>query len=119
MLSWNCRGAINPNFGSVVSNMIRKHRPAIMIISETKVCGDKAKGIIDRLPMDGANVANSIGLSGGLWVLWDSEQVELSDLSSTEQEIHALVTSIARPPWLLSAFLRVPDLQSVGFFGII
>lgn len=44
LLSWNCRGAINLNFGSVVSNMIRKHRPAIMIISETKVCGDKAKG---------------------------------------------------------------------------
>lgn len=43
-------------------------------------------------------MANSIGLSGGLWVLWDSEQVELSDLSSTEQEIHALVTSTARPP---------------------
>ncbi|KAL4610263.1 hypothetical protein ACB092_08G038700 [Castanea dentata] len=58
--------------------------------------------------MDGAIVANSIGLFGGLWVLWDSEQVELSDLSSTEQEIHALMTSTARPPWLLSAICASP-----------
>ncbi|XP_075670257.1 uncharacterized protein LOC142640029 [Castanea sativa] len=49
--------------------------------------------------MDGAFVANSFGLSGGLWVLWDSEQVDLSKISSTEQEIYALVTSTARSPW--------------------
>lgn len=69
MLSWNCRGAINPNFVSVISDMILKFHPTIMIVSETKVCGDRAKGIIDRLSMDGAIVANSIGLSRGLWVL--------------------------------------------------
>lgn len=71
LLSSNCRGAINPNFGIVVSDMIRRYHLAILIISETKVSGDRAKDIIDRIPMDGAIATNSIGLSRGLWMLWD------------------------------------------------
>lgn len=84
ILIWNCRGANNPNFCNNVSDMIRRHYLTIMIITETNLSGDRTKGIIDRLPMDGAIVANSFGWSGGLWLLWDSDQVELAELSSTE-----------------------------------
>lgn len=90
--------------------MIRTHSPAIMIITETKVCGDRAKRIADKLPFDGAIFANSFGLSGGLWVLWDSNQVEISELSSTEQEIHVVVSTTANAPWLLSAVYASPRL---------
>ena len=72
MLIWNCRGALNPNFHNLFSNLICKHYPAILVIMETKVSGNRAKSIADRLPMDGAILVNNIGLSGGLWVLWDS-----------------------------------------------
>ena len=58
--------------------------------------------------MDGVIIANSIGLFGGLWVLWDSVQVELVELSSTKQEIHALVSSTAKLPWLLSTVYASP-----------
>ena len=84
MLIWNFWGAINPTFCNVVSDMIRRHYPAIMIITETKVSGDRAKGIIDRHPSDWVIIDNSIGLFGDLWVLWDSIQVELAKLSSME-----------------------------------
>lgn len=40
-----------------------------MIIVETKVSGEKAKRISEKLDFDGAIFANSIGLTGGLWVL--------------------------------------------------
>ena len=73
MLIWNCRGAHNPNFYNNVSGMIRRHCPAIMIISETKLRGDRAQVIIDRLPLDRAIVANSFGRSSRLWLLWDSK----------------------------------------------
>ena len=84
MLIWNFWGAINPTFCNVVSDMIRRHYPVIMIITETKMSGDRAKGIIDKHPLDGVIIANSIGLFGGLWVLWDFVQEELAKLSSTE-----------------------------------
>lgn len=69
VLIWNCRGAIQPSFCSIVCDIIRTHSLAIMIITETKVCGDRAKRIANRLPFDGAIFANSFGLSDGLWVL--------------------------------------------------
>ena len=72
ILIWNCRGALSPTFCSNVSDLVRVHSLAIMIVIETKVSGDRAKRITDRPPLDGAIFANSIGFSGGLWVLWDS-----------------------------------------------
>ena len=84
MLIWNFWGAIRPTFCNVVSDMIRRHFPAIMIIIETKVSADRAKEIIDRHPLDGVIITNSIGLYGSLWVLWDIVQVELAELSSTK-----------------------------------
>ncbi|KAL4645064.1 hypothetical protein ACB092_02G209200 [Castanea dentata] len=84
-------------------DMVRVHSPAIMIIMETRVCGDRARRIVDRIPMDGAIIDNSIGLSGGLWLLWDSSQVEVVEPSSTKQEIHTTVSSSSKPHWILSA----------------
>ena len=52
--------------------------------SSDLVSADRAKEIIDRHPLDGVIITNSIGLYGGLWVLWDFVQVELVKLSSTE-----------------------------------
>ena len=61
------------------------------------------------LPVDRAIYSNNIGFSGGLWFLWDSNQVEVSELSHIEQEIHVLVSinSIAQN-WLLSAVYSSP-----------
>lgn len=36
--------------------------------------------------------------------------MELSELSSTEQEIHAIVSSTSNSPWLLSAIYASPRL---------
>ena len=72
IVSWNCRGALNPSFNNFVLDLVQSHSPAILIVSETKVSGARAKDIIDRFPFDGAIHANNIGLTRGLWVLWDS-----------------------------------------------
>ena len=53
MLIWNCRGAINPTFCDVVNELVRLHSPAIMIIVETKVSGDRARRILENLDLDG------------------------------------------------------------------
>ena len=58
---------------------------------ETGVGGERAKDITDRLPFDGALHADTIGYSGGIWVLWKSDDVEVTQLAKTEQEIHMVV----------------------------
>lgn len=80
-----------------------------MVIFETKASGMKAKSITNRLPLHGAIHANNFGLSRGLWVLWDSNKVEVSELSSTEQEIHSMVKDLSLGVfWLLTIVYASP-----------
>ena len=65
--------------------------PDILIITETRIGGDRAKEITDRLPFDGAIHTDTIGYADGLWILWNSVTVEVTHLASIEQEIHAMV----------------------------
>lgn len=49
--------------------MAVNHNPAIMVITKTRVGGDRAKRIIVDLPFDGFITTETIGYAGGLWVL--------------------------------------------------
>ena len=44
-----------------------------MVIMETKLGGVRAKEIIDRLPFDRVIHTETIGYTGGLWLLWNSD----------------------------------------------
>ena len=69
IILWNCRGALNRDFTRKVFEMAVNHFPAIMIITETRVGGDRATKIIEGLPFDGFFVTETIGYAGGLWLL--------------------------------------------------
>nr|XP_023876032.1 uncharacterized protein LOC111988463 isoform X2 [Quercus suber] len=43
------------------------------------------------MPFDEADHTEIIGYASGLWMLWNSDRVGVTPLSSTEQEIHAVV----------------------------
>ena len=51
---------------------------------ETRIGGVRAKEIIDRLPFDGAIHTETIDFSGGIWLLWNSDRVEVIQLANTE-----------------------------------
>lgn len=53
IIVWNCRGALKPNFQSHVRELARNHNPAILVVMEMRVGGDRAKEITNRLPFDG------------------------------------------------------------------
>lgn len=109
LLIWNCRDSLSPTFCNNVKDLVRIHNPVILILMETKSSGDRASRIANRLPFNGVIFANTIGLSRGLWLLWDSSHVVITELASTEQEIHALVIpTYASSPWLLSAVYASP-----------
>ena len=65
----NCRGALSPNFGCVVADLVRDYSPTMMIVTETRVGGERAKVITDWLPFDGAIYTNTVRYAGGIWLL--------------------------------------------------
>ena len=75
----------------------------MLIVMETRVGGDKAKEIMDRLPFDEAIHRETIGYVGRLWLRWNLDRVVVSLLVATKQEIH------------LSVKVRPFDTQSLLF----
>ena len=84
ILIWNSRGALKPSFQTDIHELACRHNPAILVVMETKLGGSKAKEVSDRLPFDGAIHSETIGFTGGLWLLWNEDQVEVQELAKTE-----------------------------------
>ena len=91
IIVWNCRGAFKPSFQKHVGEPVWNHNPAMLVVMETRVKSSRAKEISDRLPFDGSVHTDTIGYAGGLWLLWDSDKMDVMPLANTEQEIHAIV----------------------------
>ena len=106
---WNNRGALKPNFQGHIRYLVQEHNLAILVVMDTKLGGDRAKAITDKMPFDGAIHTNTIGYSGGLWLLWNSDFVEVELLAKIEQEIHIEVqVRNSRLNWLFSAIYASP-----------
>ena len=88
IIAWNCRGSLKPEFQNYVKELVQNHNPAMLIILETRVGGDRAKEITDRLPFEKAIHTETLGYAGGLW---NSNRVVVSLLATTEQEIHVSI----------------------------
>ena len=109
VIIWNCRGARKPSFRKHVGDLVQNYNPAILVVMETRVGGDRAREITNLLPFDGAFHTDTIGYAGGLWVLWNTDRVDLALLASTEQEIHAEVkVRFTNTSWLFSAVYASP-----------
>ena len=109
IIVWNCKGVSKPCFQKHIDELVRTYNPAILVIMETRVGGGRAKAIIDRLPFDGSVHTDTIGFTGGLWMLWDSDRVDVTPLADTEQEIHATVkVRNSNSSWLFTAVYVSP-----------
>ena len=118
IIAWNCRGALKPSFQRHVRELIRCHNPAILVVMETKIGGEKSREITDRLPFDSAIHTETIGYAGGLCLLWNSDRVEITALANTEQEIHSVVkVRNSNSSWLLTAIMLVLELLKDMFYG--
>ena len=66
IILWNCRGALNPRFHTILMELINAHSPSIVIVIETRVEGERAKEITNRLHFDGALHADTVGYFSGI-----------------------------------------------------
>ena len=78
IIIWNCTSALKPSFQKHVRELVSNNDSANLIVMETKIGGDRAGEITKRLPFDGVIHIDTIGYAGGLWMLWNSNKVEIS-----------------------------------------
>lgn len=84
IIAWNCKGALKPAFQNHVRELVRNHNPIILVVMETRIGGERANEITDRLSFDGAIHTKTIGYTGGLCILWNSDRMEVTALANTE-----------------------------------
>ena len=95
---------MKPSFKKRVNELVQNHNPAILVVMETHVRGDRARKITNLLSFDVAIHTDTIGYAGDLWVIWNADRVDIALLSSTEQEIHVEVkVCFTNVSWLFSA----------------
>ena len=66
VLTWNCRGVLNPYFRRALLDLLKINDPAILILTETRLGGVRATELAKSFPFDGFLCTNTIGFAGGM-----------------------------------------------------
>ncbi|KAI8026101.1 hypothetical protein LOK49_LG02G00496 [Camellia lanceoleosa] len=69
MLFWNCRGAGNNKFKGNIKELIKIHKPDILVLMETKVEFQSMGMFFNSLGLTTLAHVDPIGRSGGIWML--------------------------------------------------
>ncbi|KAF7837230.1 uncharacterized protein G2W53_005712 [Senna tora] len=109
IFAWNVRGAASDDFRRVFRDIARRHNPSVVLLTETRVTGDRADGIISTLGYDGFHKVDPMGFAGGLWLLWDTAKVNLIVLGSSFQGITATLEVSNHNPFLVTFVYASPD----------
>lgn len=120
-LAWNCRGLGRAATVRVLMDTIKSFRPDFIFLSEVK-CSDPAKInlIVSSLKFPRFEFVPSVGLSGGLLLLWTSE-LNIQVTLSSEFAINFMVFSDPLScAWLCSCVYGpiLPHIKSLFWDGL-
>ncbi|XP_061361919.1 uncharacterized protein LOC133305695, partial [Gastrolobium bilobum] len=112
-------------FPALVRDLSFRFKVSVMALLETRVGGVRGEAIITRLGFSNFFKQDPIGFSGGLWILWDGNKVELDVLHTHYQFVHTrvkyldskkvdLVTFVYGNPRRLERRLLWAELESVS-----
>ncbi|KAF7833415.1 reverse transcriptase [Senna tora] len=90
ILAWNVRGAGGADFRRVFRETVAIHQPDAVILTETRVSGERANGIINSLGFEHTYKVDTMGFAGGIWVLWNDNNISIRIVGSSFQEVHCI-----------------------------
>lgn len=111
ILFWNTRGTLNAGFRRTIMDLIKNHRPDILVLLETKISGNKADSVINSLGYANHMKSDAIGFRGGIWISWSDACLNIELRYSCTQLIHTLVTENNGDKWFFSAIYASPRLN--------
>eukprot|EP00253_Pinus_taeda_P028234 PITA_28234 len=90
LVSWNIRGLNSPRKLRMLKHMIKKEKPHMCFLQETK-CNNTTLGSILAKAWPGCNsvAVDASRASGGLAIAWNLQVITLSDLHAAHHLIHA------------------------------
>ncbi|CAN1131198.1 hypothetical protein LINPERHAP2_LOCUS6266 [Linum perenne] len=105
---WNCRGAGHRDFLSAFKHYKIQFKPDVAIIVEPRLSGLAAEDVVKKLGFDSHLIEDARGFAGGIWLMWNSNQVLVREVGRSEQAIHVTIDSEGLPTLMLSAIYACP-----------
>lgn len=91
-LAWNCRGAGNPRFKSVLRDMIGSYNPDVIVILEPRISGANADKVCKSFPNFSFSRIEATRFVGGIWVLWQPNRITIMEVSRHPHAFHFKIT---------------------------
>ena len=111
-MTWNVQGAGNARFLNTLKELIRKYDPTILVLVETKISGRQAEEVCKKIGFDGQFRIDAQGFSGGIWLFWKVQLVQIQILTSDAQFVSMAVTFNNLPVWTFTAVYASPQENS-------
>lgn len=109
IICWNVRGAACAKFRPTMMELIHNHHVDMLFLCEPRISRKKAADTVKSLGFPCYEIVDSVGFSGGLWLLWKDVNINIEILGTTDQSITACVTSTGKNPWLLTTIYASPS----------
>lgn len=92
IIVWNCRGIAKPPFFNYAKSMIRKYKSDICCFLETRMSSQVLLRIVRfMVPSWDVYMLPSIGLSGGIIVVWRKTLCFINFTRTNRQEVFSII----------------------------
>lgn len=108
IISWNTRGARNYDFRKAFRDMTRTYKPDLYILTETRLSGDRATAVLNSLGYERYIKIDTMGFTGGIWVLWNPSNIVVEPVTTAFHEIY-LKVQVNSLTFLLIALYAPPN----------
>ncbi|KAL8484044.1 hypothetical protein ACS0TY_026657 [Phlomoides rotata] len=106
-LIWNARGLGSRRAFLNLHRLVTHYRPALIFISETRICNRVGRRLASQLNFDGCFCVDSKGCGGGLMLLWN-ETISVALRSYSFGHIDCLI-SWSNVSWRFTGFYGNPS----------
>lgn len=94
ILCWNCRGASSGEFLREMKDFRKRFNPAVIILMEPKISDTTADAVCRKLGKNQWIRSEAEGFCGGVWCLWDDEEIEIKLKCGHNFFLHVTVKSL-------------------------
>ena len=94
ILAWNVQGAKKHQLREEVRYLQKAQQPDLLFLLETMTSDRTAKQLLPQFGFEYFDYSLPVNHSGGIWVLWNNQNILASVLLKEERAIHMLVLSL-------------------------
>lgn len=102
-LSWNCQGLGRTLTRNALDELVKKWRPKVIFLSETRMKEENMKKIIKELQYPNYHCVDPCGTAGGLALIW-SNDVELDVVFESKNLLDSVIKVDGGEPFRVSWF---------------